>query len=72
MTLFQIVKKTSHDVADCFKIQKRGYLRPGYYADLAIINRNKKTEVKRKIYYINVVGHLLKELIFLTLFKVLL
>ena len=48
MTLIQIVKKTSHDVADCFKIQKRGYLRPGYYADLAIINRNKKTEVKKK------------------------
>ena len=48
MTLLQIVKKTSHDVADCFKIQKRGYLRPGYYADLAIINRNKKTEVKKE------------------------
>ena len=48
MTLIQIVKKTSHDVADCFKIQKRGYLRPGYYADLAIINRNKKTEVKKE------------------------
>ena len=27
---------------------KRGYLRPGYYADLAIINRNKKTEVKKE------------------------
>ena len=48
MTLIQIVKKTSHDVADCFKIQKRGYLRPGYYADLAIINRNKNTEVKKE------------------------
>ena len=48
ITLPQIVKKTSHDVADCFKIQKRGYLRPGYYADLAIINRNKNTEVKKE------------------------
>ena len=48
ITLSQIVKKTSHDVADCFKIQKRGYLRPGYYADLAIINRNKNTGVKKE------------------------
>ena len=48
ITLPQIVKKTSHDVADCFKIQKRGYLRPGYYADLVIINRNKNTEVKKE------------------------
>jgi len=48
ITLSQIVKKTSHDVAECFKIQKRGYLRPGYYADLAILNRNKNTEVKKE------------------------
>ena len=48
MTLLQIVKKTSHDVANCLKIHKRGYLRPGYYADLVIINRNKNTEVKKE------------------------
>jgi len=38
MQLKQIVKKTSHDVADCFKINQRGYLRNGYYADIVLIN----------------------------------
>ena len=48
ITFSQSVKKTSYDVTECFKIQKRGYLRPGYYADLAILNRNKNTEVKKE------------------------
>ena len=48
MTLSQIVKKTSHDVADCFKIKKRGYLRPGYFADLAVLNRQKNILVKKE------------------------
>jgi dihydroorotase len=37
-----IAKKMSHAVADCFRIRERGYLREGYYADLVVVDRNKK------------------------------
>lgn len=40
ISLEDIVRKTSHAVADCFHIEKRGYLREGYFADLAIVNMN--------------------------------
>lgn len=33
-----IVEKTSHALAECFQINKRGYLREGYFADIAIVN----------------------------------
>ena len=59
--LSHIVKKTSHDVADCFKIQKRGYLRPGYFADIVLIKREEVILLKKRIFYINAVGHHLKE-----------
>lgn len=45
ISLKQIVKKTSHDLAECFKINKRGYLRQGYYADVVLIDRNKSHRV---------------------------
>ena len=45
ITLKQIVKKTSHDLAECFKINKRGYLRPGYFADIVLIDRKKYHKV---------------------------
>ncbi|MDG1798166.1 MAG: dihydroorotase [Flavobacteriales bacterium] len=48
ISLKQLVKKTSHDVADCFKIEKRGYLRPGYYADFVLIDQNKNTTVNKE------------------------
>jgi dihydroorotase len=52
MELKQIVKKTSHDVADCFLINKRGYLRPGYFADIVLINpKNKFNVTKKNILY---------------------
>ena len=46
ISLKQIVKKTSHDLAECFKIKKRGYLRSGYYADIVLIDRSKNHLVK--------------------------
>ena len=46
--LKQIVKKTSHDVADCFKIKNRGYLRSGYFADLVLINKQKNLLVNKE------------------------
>jgi dihydroorotase len=45
ISLKQIVKKTSHDLAECFKINKRGYLRQGYFADIVLIDRNKSHRV---------------------------
>lgn len=47
-----IVKKMAHNVADMFKIEKRGYIREGYYADLVLVNLNKpNTVTKESLYY---------------------
>ena len=40
-TLEQIVRKTSHNTAIRFQIKDRGFIREGYYADLAIIDIDK-------------------------------
>jgi dihydroorotase len=34
----QIAEKTAHHVAECFQITERGYIREGYWADLAIVD----------------------------------
>lgn len=52
ITLAQIARKTAHNVADIFSIDKRGYIREGYYADLAIVNLKKSQLVsKDKLLY---------------------
>lgn len=33
-----VVEKMCHAPADLFRINKRGYIRPGYYADLVLVN----------------------------------
>jgi dihydroorotase len=38
ISLEKIAEKMSHAVADCFGIQERGYIREGYYADLAVVD----------------------------------
>ena len=45
--LTHIAQKFSHDVATCFQIEKRGYLREGYFADLFIADLDKKYTVKK-------------------------
>jgi len=40
ISLERIAEKMSHAVADCFQIAERGYIREGYYADLAIVDPN--------------------------------
>ena len=47
-TLEKIVEKTSHRVADLYQIEKRGYLRKGYFADLILIDKNDPWEVKKE------------------------
>jgi dihydroorotase len=36
-----------HEPADLFSIDKRGYIREGYYADLVIVDPNSAEEVTR-------------------------
>lgn len=40
-TLEQLVEKAAHNPAICFQLEKRGYLREGYYADLVLVDLNK-------------------------------
>jgi len=47
ITLEHIVKKMSHHVAELFSIEKRGFIREGYYADLVLVNLNKQTHVTK-------------------------
>lgn len=39
LSLTQLVDKTSHAVARLFAIRERGFLREGYWADLALVER---------------------------------
>ena len=46
-TLEEVVQKTAHDVARCFNIHKRGYIREGYYADLVLVDPKKSWQVEK-------------------------
>ncbi|WP_421976924.1 dihydroorotase [Roseivirga seohaensis] len=48
ISLEKIVEKTSHAVSDLFQIDRRGYLREGYHADIAIVNLNNPWQVSRE------------------------
>lgn len=47
ISLEKIAEKMCHNVADLFKIKNRGYIREGYYADLALVNLNKSQTVNK-------------------------
>ena len=47
ITLEKIAEKMCHNVADLFRIEKRGYIREGYYADLVLVNLNKSETVTK-------------------------
>ena len=40
MTIDKAVEKMSHALADCFQIERRGYIREGYFADLVLVDLN--------------------------------
>jgi dihydroorotase len=48
ITIEQIVEKTSHRVADIYRMKERGYLREGYFADLVEVAPNSPWEVTEK------------------------
>ena len=52
ITLEKVVEKMSHNVAKCFQIKDRGFIREGYFADLVLVNINQpQTITKQNILY---------------------
>ena len=47
----QVVRMMSHSPADLFRIDRRGYIREGYFADLVIVRRRPWTVSKDNIAY---------------------
>lgn len=47
-TLEQLVEKFAHNPARLFRIQKRGFIRPGYFADLVLADTNAAYTVNRE------------------------
>ena len=41
----KVIEKMCHAPADLFRIEKRGYIRPGYYADLVLVDTRKSWTV---------------------------
>lgn len=48
ITLEKIAEKTAHNVAVCFNIDRRGFIREGYWADLVLVNLNDPFKVTRQ------------------------
>ncbi|HOT15005.1 MAG TPA: dihydroorotase [Bacteroidales bacterium] len=51
LSIEQVVEKMCHAPAKIFQVKERGFLRPGYYADIAIVNPNEKTQVRKEIIF---------------------
>ncbi len=48
ISLEKIVEKMAHNPAKIFKIEKRGFIREGYYADLVLVNAGQPWTVKKE------------------------
>jgi dihydroorotase len=48
ISLQEIVQKTSHNVAQIYKIKERGFLREGYFADLVLVNLKSPCTVEKE------------------------
>ncbi|QEE49063.1 dihydroorotase [Flavobacterium alkalisoli] len=48
ISIEKIVEKMAHNPAKLFKIEKRGFIREGYFADLAIVNPGMPWSVKKE------------------------
>ena len=47
-----VVEKMCHSPATLFRIEKRGFIREGYFADLVLVNPNKSQAVaKENLFY---------------------
>ena len=47
ISLEQIAEKTAHNVATCFQIDRRGFIKEGYWADLVLVNLNDPFKVTK-------------------------
>jgi dihydroorotase len=47
ISLERIVEKASHNVATLFRIEKRGFIREGYFADLVLVDLKKPNSVDK-------------------------
>ncbi|MEZ0609300.1 dihydroorotase [Fibrella sp. WM1] len=45
ISIDKVVQKMAHAPADCFQIDRRGYVREGYWADLVLVDPGQPTEV---------------------------
>lgn len=48
LTIEKVVDKMCHAPARCFQIQKRGYIREDYFADLVLVDMNDNTTVTKE------------------------
>ena len=48
ISLEKIAEKTSHHVAEIYRIKERGYIREGYFADLVLVDINKLWKVNQE------------------------
>jgi dihydroorotase len=48
ISLEKMVQKMSHNVATCFNIKERGFIREGYFADLVLVDMNKQMTVSKE------------------------
>lgn len=47
LSLEDLVQKTAHNTATCFQVENRGFIREGYWADLALVDLNKAYTVAK-------------------------
>jgi len=47
ISLEKVVEKMCHNPAICFRIENRGFIREGYFADLVLVDLNKPWEVNK-------------------------
>lgn len=48
ISLTKVVEKMCHAPAECFRIQERGYIREGYYADVVLVKPNQNYIVSKE------------------------
>ena len=48
ISLEKIAEKMAHNVAVCFQVEKRGFVREGYWADLVLVNLDNPWKVKKE------------------------
>jgi dihydroorotase len=48
ISLEKVVEKMSHAVAKCFRIEERGYIREGYFADMVIVDMDRPSVVSKE------------------------